>query len=70
MLIPLMTFIKFLFGLAKITAVINSRLFVLEIVVKNDGSTLFILAIITFLCCLILVYKKRSKIPDLLKLKI
>ena len=61
MLIPLMTFIKFLFGLAKITAVINSRLFVLEIVVKNDGSTLFILAII---------YKKRSKIPDLLKLKI
>lgn len=44
-------------------------LIVLGIEVQDDGGTLFILAVITFLCCSVLVYKKKSGISDLLKLK-
>jgi hypothetical protein len=49
---------------------IFSHIFVLGIVVKDDGGTLFTLAIITAICCMILVYNQKNKIPDLLKLKI
>ena len=69
-LIPRTTLLGALVGLGTITGAILSHLFVLGIVVKNDGGTLFILAIITFICCLIIVYTERTKIPDLLKLKI
>jgi hypothetical protein len=53
-----------------IMGAIFSHLFVLGIEVKNDGGTLFTLAIITFLCCLLLIYDQRNKIPALLKLKV
>jgi uncharacterized membrane protein YphA (DoxX/SURF4 family) len=69
-LIPRTTLIGALVGLGTITGAIFSHLFVLGIVVKNDGGTLFILAIITFLCCSILIFHERKKIPNLLKLKI
>jgi len=49
---------------------IFSHIFVLGIEVQHDGGTLFTLAIITSICCLILVYNQKNKIPDLLKLKI
>jgi hypothetical protein len=49
---------------------IFSHLFVLGIVVQNDGGTLFALAVITLTCCLFLVFTQRNKIPDLLKFKI
>ncbi len=57
-------------GIATISGAILSHLIILGISVKNDGGLLFILAIITFLCCLLLIYSQRSKIPDLLKMKI
>jgi len=57
-------------ALGTMTGAIFSHLFVLGIVVKNDGGTLFALAIITFICCGILIYNQKNKIPDLLKLKI
>jgi hypothetical protein len=41
-------------------------LFVLGIEVKNDGGALFILALITFLCCLILVFQDKTKLMNLL----
>lgn len=69
-LIPRTTLLGALLGVGTMVGAIFSHLFVLGIEVKNDGGALFILAIITFLCCLVLVYNQKSKIPDLLKFKI
>lgn len=69
-LIPRTTLLGSLLGLGVIIGAIVSHLFVLGIEVQNDGGTLFMLALITFLCCSILVYQNRNKIPNLLKLKI
>lgn len=68
-LIPRTTLIGALLGLGTMTGALFSHLFVLGIVVKDDGGTLFSLAIITLICCLILVYNQKHKIPDLLRLK-
>jgi uncharacterized membrane protein YphA (DoxX/SURF4 family) len=69
-LIPRTTLLGALMGLGTMAGALLSHLGFLGIEVKNDGGTLFILAIITFLCCSILVYNQKSKIPDLLKFKI
>ena len=69
-LVPRTTLLGALLALGTMAGAIFSHIFVLGIVVKNDGGTLFTLAIITTICCLILVYNQKSKIPDLLKLKI
>ena len=69
-LIPRTTLLGAFMALGTMMGAIFSHLFVLGIVVKNDGGELFTLAIITLLCCLILVYQNRHKIPDLLKFKI
>jgi uncharacterized membrane protein YphA (DoxX/SURF4 family) len=63
------TLLGALIGLAVMSGAILSHLIVLGIEVKDDGGTLFILAVITFLCCSVLVYQKKSGISDLLKLK-
>ena len=68
-LIPRTTLIGALLGLGTMAGALFSHLFVLGIVVKDDGGTLFYLAIITLICCLILVYNQKHKIPDLLRLK-
>ena len=49
---------------------LQSHLAFLGIEVKNDGGTLFILAIITFLCCLIVIYNQKNKISDLFHFKL
>lgn len=67
-LIPRTTLVGALLGLATMLGAIFSHLFILGIEVKNDGGELFILAIITFLCCSILVYENKNRIPDLIKL--
>ena len=69
-LIPRTTLLGALMGAGTMLGAIFSHLFVLGIEVKNDGGELFTLAIITLLCCLILVFQNRYKIQDLLKLKI
>ena len=69
-LIPRTTLLGALMGAGTMLGAIFSHLFVLGIEVKNDGGELFTLAIITLLCCLILVFQNRRKIPDLLKFKI
>lgn len=69
-LIPRATLFGALLGLGVMIGAILSHVFVLGIEVQNDGGTLFILALITFLCCSILVYQNRNKMTDLLKLKI
>ena len=69
-LMPRTTLLGALIGAGTMLGAIFSHLFVLGIVVKNDGGELFTLAIITLLCCTILIFLNKSKIPDLLRLKI
>lgn len=69
-LIPRTTLLGALLGFGTMLGAIFSHIFVLGIEVKNDGGTLFALAIITSICCLILVYNQKSKISDLLQLKL
>ncbi|WP_437373063.1 DoxX family protein [Maribacter litoralis] len=59
-LIPKTAFYGTLTALALMVGAIFSHLFVLGIVVQNDGGTLFILALLTFCCCgLYLLLKKN-----------
>lgn len=69
-LIPRTTLLGAILALGTMAGAIFSHIFVLGIVVKDDGGTLFTLAIITLICCLILVYNQKNKIPDLLRLKL
>ena len=69
-LIPRTTVLGALLGLGTMAGALFSHLFVLGVEVKNDGGTLFILAIITFLCCAVLVYNQKNKITMLLKFKV
>lgn len=69
-LIPRTTLLGALLGAGTMLGAIFSHLFVLGIIVKNDGGELFILAIITLLCCTILIIQNRNKIQDLLRFKI
>jgi hypothetical protein len=69
-LMPRTTLLGALLGLGTMFGAITSHLFILGIEVKNDGGTLFALAIITFLCCAFLVFQNKNKIPDLLRFKI
>lgn len=66
-LIPRTTLLGALLGLGTMAGALLSHIVFLGIEVKNDGGTLFILAIITFLCCSILVFYNRNSIPSLLK---
>ncbi len=69
-LLPRTTLYGAIIGLGVMTGAIMSHLLVLGIEVQNDGGTLFILGLITFLCCALLVFINRNRIPDLLKLKL
>lgn len=69
LLIPRTTLVGALLGMGTMLGAILSHIFVLGIEIKNDGGTLFVLALITFLCCLIIVLQNRDKIPGLLKFK-
>ena len=69
-LIPRTTLLGAVLGFGTMLGAIFSHLFVLGIVVKNDGGELFTLAIITLLCCSILIFQNKSKIPNLLRFKI
>lgn len=69
-LIPRTTLLGAIIGLGTMALAILSHLLVLGIVVQNDGGTLFILAVITFLCCSILIFQNRKGIPNLLVFKL
>lgn len=69
-LIPRTTLLGAFLALGTMMGAIFSHIFVLGIMVKDDGGTLFALAIITLICSLILVYNQKNKIPDLLRLKL
>ncbi|MFH6972860.1 DoxX family protein [Flavobacterium petrolei] len=65
-LIPRTSLFGAIMGCGIMVGAVFAHLFVLGIEVKNDGGTLFIMALITFLCCLILVFKDRTKLMNLL----
>lgn len=67
---PKTTWIGALIGMGVMIGALASHLFVLGIEVQNDGGTLFILALITFICCSLLVYQNKNTILNLLKLKL
>jgi uncharacterized membrane protein YphA (DoxX/SURF4 family) len=69
-LIPRTTLLGALLGAGVMLGAIFSHLFVLGINVQNDGGELFTLAIITFLCCIGLIYWNKSKMKTILKLKL
>lgn len=69
LLIPRTSLYGALLGAGTMAGALLSHLLFLGIEVKNDGGTLFILAIITFLCCLVVIYDQRGRIPGLLKFK-
>ena len=68
-LIPRTTLLGAVLGFATMLGAIFSHIFVLGIEIQNDGGTLFILAVITLFCCLILIYNQKEKIPNLLRLE-
>ena len=70
LLIPRTTLIGAITGMGVMTGAILSHLLFLGVEVQNDGGTLFILAIITFICCGFLIFQNRKEIPNLLKFKI
>jgi uncharacterized membrane protein YphA (DoxX/SURF4 family) len=69
-LIPRTTLLGAIMGAGVMLGAILSHLFVLGIEVKNDGGELFILAIITFLCCIVLIYWNKNRLINLLKMKL
>ena len=69
-LIPRTTLIGALLGFGTMFGALFSHIFVLGIEVKNDGGELFFLAVVTLLCCSILIYQRKDKISDLLRLMI
>lgn len=69
-LIPRTTLLGAFLGVGVMLGAIFSHIFVIGIEVQNDSGTLFILAVITLLSCLLLVYAERNKIQDLLRFKV
>ena len=69
-LIPRTTLLGAILGMGVMAGAILSHLLFLGIEVQSDGGTLFVLALITFICCSLLFFLNRKEIPNLLKFKI
>jgi len=67
-LVPRTTAWGALLGLGLMGGAILSHLFVLGLVVKDDGGLLFIYALLVFISCLYLVWICRKSLPILKKL--
>lgn len=70
LLFPRTTLLGAILGLGVMAGAIGSHLTVIGIDVLGDHGQLFAYALITAICCAILIFILRTKIPDLLKLKI
>ena len=67
-LIPKTTWIGALLGIGIMLGALFSHFTQLGVVVQNDGGTLFILALVTLIFCLILAWQRRTQIPFVKKL--
>ncbi|AEM72408.1 DoxX family protein [Allomuricauda ruestringensis DSM 13258] len=66
-LVPKTTWLGALLGIGIMGGAIFSHFAILGVVVQNDGGTLFLLAWITFVCCVVLVWISRHQNPLLKK---
>ena len=55
-----------LLGIGVMLGAIGQHVFVLGIVVNNDGGALFALALTTLFCCSLIVWLKRKNLPRLI----
>ena len=69
LLIPRTTLVGALLSCGVMFGAIASHILILGYEVQNDGGTLFILALITFICSVALVFIHKNQISNLLKLK-
>ena len=69
LLIPRTTFLGAFLSCGVMLGAIASHVLILGYEVQNDGGTLFILALITFICSAALVFIYKNQIFNLLKLK-
>ena len=67
LLYPRTTLYGALLGFLLMIGAIGQHLFVLGVVVNNDGGTLFILALLTFFSCGLVLYLKRTQLRQLYK---
>ena len=70
LLIPRTTLVGALLSCGEMFGAIASHILILGYEVQNDGGTLFILALITFICSAALVFIYKNQIFNLLKLKL
>ncbi len=64
-LTPRTSWLGALMGIGIMGGAILSHFFKLGIIVQGDGGTLFILAVVVFTCCLILIWFHKKQIPVL-----
>lgn len=62
-LIPRTTWLGAILGAGIMSGALFSHITKLGIVVQNDGGTLFTLALVTFIFCVVLVWKNQKQIP-------
>ncbi len=62
LLIPAISWIGAILGIGIMAGAIASHLTILGIVVQDDGGQLFIMALVTFLCCLFVLFYEREKV--------
>jgi len=62
-MVPKTTWLGALLGMGIMAGAIFSHVTKLGVVVQNDGGTLFILALVTLICCMALVWVNRKQIP-------
>ena len=62
LLMPKTIWFGALMGVGIMAGAIATHLFLLGIVVMNDGGELFILALITFVCCFVLLWFQKDKV--------
>lgn len=62
-LVPKTTWLGALMGVGIMTGAIASHLFKLGIVIQNDGGILFLLALVTLIFCIVLIWLHRHQIP-------
>lgn len=69
-LIPRTTLLGAVLGFVTMIGAIFSHIFVLGIIIQNDGGELFMLSLVTLVSCLLIIYQRKDKISNLLCLKI
>ncbi len=68
LLVPTLCWIGAIIGTGVMAGAIVSHLTLLGISVKDDGGYLFMLALITFVCCLTILFIRKHQIPVINKL--